>query len=40
MRLAAATGASQVGRSCDLDGGGSLSFSDATHSDHVHVSLD
>lgn len=37
MRLAAATGAYQVGGPEDLDGAGSQYFSDATHSDHVHV---
>ena len=37
MRSAAATGADQVGGPEDLDGGGSRYFSDATHSDHVHV---
>ncbi len=37
MRIAADTGASQVGGPDDLDGGGSQYFSDATHSDHVHV---
>ncbi|MEZ0579035.1 hypothetical protein [Nocardioides sp. MH1] len=37
MRLAAGTGAYQVGGPEDLDGGGSQYFSDATHSDHVHV---
>ncbi len=37
MRVAADTGASQVGGPSDLDGGGSQYFSDPTHSDHVHV---
>ena len=37
MRLAATTGAHQVGGPEDLDGGGSQYFSDSTHSDHVHV---
>jgi len=37
MRIAAGTGAYQVGGPDDLDGGGSRYFSDATHSDHVHV---
>ncbi|KAA1420969.1 hypothetical protein F0U44_01100 [Nocardioides humilatus] len=37
MRIAAGTGAYQVGGPEDLDGGGSQYFSDATHSDHVHV---
>lgn len=37
MRIAAGTGASQVGGPDDLDEGGSQYFSDPTHSDHVHV---
>ena len=37
MRIAAGTGASQVGGPDDLDDGGSQYFSDPTHSDHVHV---
>ncbi len=37
MRLAASTGSSQVGGPEDLDAGGAQYFSDATHSDHVHV---
>jgi hypothetical protein len=37
MRIAAGTGASQVGGPDDLDGDGSQYFSDSTHSDHVHV---
>ncbi len=37
MRIAAGTGASQVGGPDDLDYGGSQYFSDPTHSDHVHV---
>ena len=37
MRLAADTGAYQVGGPTDLDGGGRQYFSDPTHSDHVHV---
>lgn len=37
MRIAAGTGAYQVGGPEDLDGGGTQYFSDATHSDHVHV---
>jgi hypothetical protein len=37
MRIAAGTGAYQVGGPDDLDEGGSQYFSDATHSDHVHV---
>jgi hypothetical protein len=37
MRIAAGTGAYQVGGPDDLDGGGSQYFSDPTHSDHVHV---
>lgn len=40
MRTAAGTGAYQVGGPEDLDGGGSQYFSDATHSDHVHVGFD
>ncbi len=40
MRLAASTGARQVGGPEDLDGGGSQYFSDATHSDHLHVGFD
>lgn len=40
MRLAAASGAYQVGGPEDLDGEGSQYFSDATHSDHVHVGFD
>lgn len=37
MRIAAETGAYQVGGPADLDGAGSAYFSDPTHSDHVHV---
>ncbi len=37
MRIAARTGAYQVGGPDDLDSGGSQYFSDLTHSDHVHV---
>lgn len=37
MRVAAATGAYQVGGPVDLDDGGSEYFADVTHSDHVHV---
>lgn len=37
MRIAAGTGAYQVGGPDDLDDGGSQYFSDPTHSDHVHV---
>lgn len=37
MQMAAGTGAYQVGGPDDLDDGGSQYFSDATHSDHVHV---
>lgn len=37
MRIAAETGAYQVGGPVDLDVGGSQYFSDLTHSDHVHV---
>lgn len=37
MRIAADTGASQVGGPSDLDGDGGRYFSDPTHSDHVHV---
>ena len=37
MRIAAGTGARQVGGPDDLDDGGSQYFSDPTHSDHVHV---
>lgn len=37
MRIAAGTGAYQVGGPSDLDGSGSQYFSDQTHSDHVHV---
>jgi hypothetical protein len=37
MRIAAGTGAYQVGGPVDLDDGGSQYFSDPTHSDHVHV---
>lgn len=40
MRLAAGTGAYQVGGPLDLDAGGSQYFSDLTHSDHVHVGFD
>lgn len=40
MRIAAGTGASQVGGPDDLDGDGSQYFSDLTHSDHVHVGFD
>ena len=40
MRIAAGTGAYQVGGPEDLDGGGSQYFSDLTHSDHVHVGFD
>lgn len=40
MRIAAGTGAYQVGGPADLDAGGSQYFSDATHSDHVHVGFD
>ncbi|WP_322936714.1 hypothetical protein [Nocardioides bizhenqiangii] len=40
MRIAAGTGARQVGGPDDLDGGGSQYFSDPTHSDHVHVGFD
>lgn len=40
MRLASGTGADQVGGPVDLDGGGSRFFSDATHSDHLHVGFD
>lgn len=40
MRLAAGTGASQVGGPTDPDAGGSLYFSDPTHSDHVQVGFD
>lgn len=40
MRLAAGTGAYQVGGPEDLDASGSQYFSDATHSDHVHVGFD
>ena len=37
MRIAAGTGANQVGGPNDLDVGGTQYFSDPTHSDHVHV---
>jgi len=37
MRIAAGTGADQVGGPEDLDDSGSQYFSDPTHSDHVHV---
>jgi hypothetical protein len=37
MRIAAVTGAHQVGGPNDLDAGGTQYFSDPTHSDHVHV---
>lgn len=37
MRLAAETGAYQVGGPEDLDGADSRYFADLTHSDHVHV---
>ena len=37
MRIAAGTGARQVGGPTDLDDGGSQYFSDPTHSDHVHL---
>lgn len=37
MRIAAGTGAYQVGGPEDLDLGGRLYFSDPTHSEHVHV---
>jgi len=37
MRMAAATGAYQVGGPTDLDLEGRQYFSDSTHSDHVHV---
>jgi hypothetical protein len=37
MRIAAGTGAYQVGGPNDLDLGGRQYFSDPTHSDHVHV---
>lgn len=37
MRIAAGSGASQVGGPDDLDAGGSQYFADPTHSDHVHV---
>lgn len=37
MRIAAGTGAYQVGGPSDLDLGGGQYFSDPTHSDHVHV---
>jgi|GEM_PF-3526192 len=40
MRVAAGTGAHQVGGPEDLDGGGSQYFADPTHSDHVHVGFD
>lgn len=40
MRIAAGTGAYQVGGPVDLDAGGSQYFSDLTHSDHVHVGFD
>ncbi|KAA1425642.1 hypothetical protein [Nocardioides antri] len=40
MRIAAGTGAHQVGGPDDLDGGGGQYFSDPTHSDHVHVGFD
>ena len=40
MRIAAGTGAYQVGGPADLDDGGSQYFSDATHSDHVHVGFE
>ncbi len=40
MRIAAGTGASQVGGPDDLDAGGAQYFSDPTHSDHVHVGFD
>ena len=37
MRIAAGTGAYQVGGPDDLDGTGGRYFSDPTHSDHLHV---
>ena len=37
MRLGIAWGAYQVGGPVDLDGGGSLYFSDNTHHDHIHM---
>jgi hypothetical protein len=40
LRIAAGSGAYQVGGPVDLDAGGSQYFSDPTHSDHVHVGFD
>lgn len=40
MRIAAGTGAYQVGGPDDLDEGGSQYFSDLTHSDHLHVGFE
>jgi hypothetical protein len=37
MRVAASTGAYQVGGPIDLDGAGTQYFSDDTHHDHVHL---
>ena len=37
MRLGISLGAYQVGGPVDLDGGGSLYFSDNTHHDHIHL---
>jgi hypothetical protein len=37
MRAAASAGPYQVGGPVDLDGGGSLYFSDQTHQDHMHL---